>query len=367
MDSHSKEIRWGILGTGAIAAHFAEGLASVPGATLQAIGSRARASADAFARAHGARRAYGSYEELARDPEVDVVYVATPNSAHRDNAILCIEAGKAVLCEKPFTVDAAEARQVVELARARDVFCMEGMWMRFVPLVRELSVLLRGGTIGDVRMITASLGMPFAFDAAHRVFDPLLGGGALLDLGVYPVSFAFYLLGRPTRVSSHAVLGATGVDEQATILLDFPEGRQAALTTSLRNTTSNDATVMGTDGMIRVAGPLYRPESLTVHRSSPAGGTHPVRSGIVARAGRLARLRQNPLVRDVRSLVARARAKTVTRRVLGNGYAHEAEEVMRCLRAGDRESPVMPLDETLAIMETMDAIRLDWSRAASRA
>ena len=119
--------------------------------------------------------------------------------------------------------------------------------------------------------------------------------------------------------------------------------------------------------MIRVAGPLYRPESLTVHRSSPAGGTHPVRSGIVARAGRLARLRQNPLVRDVRSLVARARAKTVTRRVLGNGYAHEAEEVMRCLRAGDRESPVMPLDETLAIMETMDAIRLDWSRAASRA
>src|SRR5258706_11466720 len=205
-------IKWGILGTGAIAAQFAEALAGVAEARLHAIASRSREGAEAFARDYGVPRAYASYEELVRDPDVEVVYIATPNSAHAANAILALENGKAVLCEKPFTVDAAEAKKVIEVARQKKLFCMEGMWMRFVPAVRELVSLIRSGAIGDARMLTAGLGFPFIYDPAHRVFDPRLGGGAMLDLGVYPLSLAFHLFGRPTSFVTQAVLGETRVD-----------------------------------------------------------------------------------------------------------------------------------------------------------
>jgi predicted dehydrogenase len=352
-----KLARWGILGTGAIAGKFAEALGGVPGAQLHAVGSRSREGADAFARAFGVPRPYASYEELVRDPEVDVIYVATPNTAHKDHSVLALEHGKAVLCEKPFTIDAAEARVVVETARRTGRFCMEGMWTRFTPLVRELVSTVRGGAIGDVRMVTASLGFPFVFDAKHRVFDPALGGGAMLDLGVYALSFVFHLLGLPIGMETQAVLGATGVDEQATALFTFPGGRQASIATSLRSRLGNDAAIFGTEGMIRVHEPLYCPESATIVRapSSPPARAQP------PRRTRFAAARENPVLRDLYGRLQRARAETaITRRHLGNGYAHEAIEVMRCLEAGERESPLMPLDESLAIMETVDALASRW-------
>jgi predicted dehydrogenase len=351
------KIRWGILGTGSIAGKFAEALGGVPQGELRAVGSRSREGADAFARAFGVPRAYASYEELVRDPEVDVVYVATPNTAHKDHAVLALEHGKAVLCEKPFTIDAAEARVVIETARRTGRFCMEGMWTRFTPLVRELVSTVRSGAIGDVRMVTASLGFPFAFDAKHRVFDPALGGGAMLDLGVYALSFVFHLLGLPTGMETQAVLGATGVDEQATALFTFPGGRQASIATSLRSRLGNDAAIFGTEGMIRVHEPLYCPESATIVRapSTPPVGAQP------PRRTRFAAARENPVLRDLYGRLTRARSETaITRRRLGNGYAHEAIEVMRCLEAGERESPLMPLDESLAIMETIDALASRW-------
>ncbi|QRO01338.1 Gfo/Idh/MocA family oxidoreductase [Archangium violaceum] len=356
-------IRWGILGTGWIAGLFARGLRELPDARLVAVGSRSRQSADAFAREHGATRAHASYEELVRDAEVDVVYVATTNNAHRDNCLLALEHGKPVLCEKPFTLDAAEASAVVEAARARGLFCMEGMWMHCVPVMRELESLVRAGAIGDVRMLTAQLGFPVEFDARHRLFDLALGGGALLDLGVYPLALALRLMGSPTRISSQAVLGKTGVDEQCTILLEFPEGRQAAITTSIRNRTPNDATLMGTDGMIHLHEPIYRPETLSLVRAARQGGARTASRvrGYAERLG-LERLAQHPRVRDVRELLQLARTQRVTRRVLGNGYAHEALEVMRCLREGLKESPLMPLDESLELMRTVDAIRREWAR-----
>ena len=350
-------IRWGIFGTGSVAANFAEGLRVLPDAELFAVGSRTQAAADGFARRHRAAHAYGSYERLARDPRVDVVYIATPNVAHKEHALLCFEHGKAVVCEKPFAMNAAETKEIIAAKEAGGLFCMEAMWMRFIPAVRELSRLVRDGAIGDVRMVSAHLGMAFHFNPEHRVFAKSLGGGALLDLGVYPLSLAFLMLGRPTRIATQAVHGATGVDEQATILLEFPAGRQAVISTSLRHRTSNDATIMGTDGMIHLHEPLYRPESLTVVKTSKLGSPSAPRSGVFGR------LKELPIARRAWDYYTRSKRKTVSLPVLGNGYAHEAIEAMRCLRAGETESPMMRLDETLAIMQTMDAIRDLWERA----
>jgi predicted dehydrogenase len=358
-----KTTRWGILGTGSIAGKFAEALGEIPDARLAAVGSRSREGADAFARAFGVPRAHASYEDLVRDPEIDVVYVATPNTSHRDHAVLALENGKAVLCEKPFTVNAAEARAVVQAARRAGRFCMEGMWMRFVPLVRELVELVRGGAIGDLRTVTASLGFPYVFEPGHRVFNPALGGGAMLDLGVYALSFAFHLLGLPTSMETQAVLGATGVDEQASVLLRFQGDRQATIGTSLRTRLGNDAALFGTQGMIRVREPLYCPESATLVRapqSPPLGPQAPRRT-------RFAAARHNPLVRDLYARLSRARSETsITRRPTGNGYAHEAIEVMRCLEAGERESPIMSLDESVAIMDTLDALAAQWRAGPAR-
>lgn len=359
--------RWGILGTGGIAAAFAEALSGLEHAELTAVGSRSAQKAETFARRFGAKRAHASYEALARDAEIDVVYVATPNSAHMANCVLLLEHGKHVLCEKPFTLNAGEARTVIETARRAGLFCMEGMWMRFTPLVREVKRRVQDGAIGDLRMVQASLGFAARFDPTHRVFDPALGGGALLDLGVYPLSFVHHLLGRPTALSAYARLGQTGVDEQAMALLQFPEGRQACIATSLRFFMSNDATLFGTHGIIRIEAPIYCPETATITRTGQpaeiAGGRGGLVQGAKAllRRPELAALRASPLVRDLRTRVQRLRGeRTLTLRRQGNGFAHEALEVMRCLAAGERESPIMPLDETLSIMETMDALHAQW-------
>ena len=360
-----KRVRWGIFGTGAVAASFAEDL-RVAGRSdpleLAAVASRSREKAEAFARTFGARRAYGGYEQLAADPGVDVVYVATPSSSHAAHAILALERGKAVLCEKPFTVDAGQARQVIDAARQAGVFCMEGMWMRFTPLVRELVRVVRGGSIGEPRMVNANLGFPFERDPAHRLFDPAMGGGALLDLGVYALSFAFQFLGRPTGIETQAVLGPTGVDEQVAVLLTFAGERQAIITASLRTRTSNDAVILGEAGMIRVHEPLYCPEAATIVRTHEHSGV----SGGGSRSAMRSAIKRNALLREAYARITRARSeRTIVQRRLGNGYAHEAIEVMRCLREGATQSPVMPLDESLAIVQTMDAIRARWSAPGS--
>lgn len=355
-------VRWGIAGTGAIASLFAEGLADSPGAQLVAVASRAPGRADAFAARTGARRAHGSYDALANDPEVDIVYVATPNSDHCARASMMLEGGKAVLCEKPFALDADEARKVVALAERKGIFCMEAMWMRFMPAVRELASRIRDGALGDARAATIELGHPIAFDPAHRVFDPALGGGALLDLGVYAVSLAHLLFGPPTTVKSQVTLAPSGVDDHVTALLGHAGGRQSTLGASLRTRLTNGASVAGTAGWARLHEPLYRPDAITImaaHAATPGRGASD--SGVVAMARRSAMLRT--AVSELRSLVPpslRVRGRTIRRRYRGNGYCHEAIEAMRCLLAGQTESPLMPLSETLQVMETLDAIRRGW-------
>ncbi|HNP73172.1 MAG TPA: Gfo/Idh/MocA family oxidoreductase [Kouleothrix sp.] len=316
-------IRWGILGTGNIAAQFARGLAELDDATLVAVGSRTPEAAAAFGQRFGAARAHGSYAALANDPDVDAIYVATPHPFHKDNTLLCLSAGKAVLCEKPFAINAGEAAEMIASARARGVFLMEAMWTRFLPHMVRLRELLAAGVIGEVRMLQADFGFRTGFDPRGRLFDPALGGGALLDVGIYPASLASMVFGAPERIAGMAHLGATGVDEQSAMIFGYAGGQLALLSQATRTNTPHEALLLGTAGRIRVHGSWWKAASMTL------------------------------------SLDGQPDERIDTPSV-GNGYNYEAAEVGRCLRAGLAESATMPLDETLAIMRTLDEVRAQW-------
>ena len=354
-------MRWGILGTGAMALAFGRALQSLPDARLVAVGSRSKESAEGCASRLGGVRAHGSYEALLADPEVDVVYVATVNTTHHDLCLRALDAGKPVLCEKPFALNAAEGRAIVERARHAKLFCMEAMWTRFLPAVTRLKELVESNEVGESRLLSASLGFPYLDDPTGRLFNPSLGGGALLDLGVYPVSLAHHLFGPPEQVIGHASLTATDVDAIDAITLVHAGGRISTLTASLTVAMPNEAVVMGTRGRIIMHGPLYRPDRLTIHRQepiTPAGGG--------AGGGKLAKVKEIAAVRAVaarvKPVLARLKGQTRHARVpyQGNGYPHQAREVMRYLLAGLLESPTMPLDESVAILETMDELRRQW-------
>ena len=318
-----RKFRWGILGTGAIASQFVRGLRSVPEAEVLAVGSRSEASAAKFADTREILRRHASYHALASDPDVDVVYIATPHPFHAENATLCLEAGKAVLCEKPFCVNAAEAERVVRLAREKGLFIMEGMWTRFFPLMGEVRRLVSEGALGEVRMLNVDFGFRADPNPASRLFAPGLGGGALLDVGVYCVSFASMVLGRPSGSVGIPHLGETGVDEQTSVVLEHAGGRLANLSIGIRTTTPQEATIMGTEGYVRIHAPWWRPKSMTISR---------------------------PGTED----------EYIEAPLSGNGFNYEAAEVMRCLEAGKTESEIMPLDETVSVMRTMDSIRAAW-------
>jgi predicted dehydrogenase len=256
-----RPIRWGILGTGAIARKFAADLLRLPGAELAAVGSRTTEAAERFGAEFAIPRRHGSYAGLAADPEVDVVYVATTNQLHREEALLCLDHGKAVLCEKPFALNLAEAEAMAARARHRGLFLMEAMWTRFFPAIGRLEELLQEGAIGELRQLDARFGFRAPAEPHGRLFDPALGGGALLDVGVYPVALAQLLFGRePARIAALAHHGPTGVDEQAGILCLYDRGELATLACAIRTQARNEAALYGTSGMIRLPDPFWRPE-----------------------------------------------------------------------------------------------------------
>jgi predicted dehydrogenase len=359
-----RPIGWGILGTGNIATQFAAGFRHVPDARLLAVASRTRSKADEFANTYAVPRAYGSYEDLVADKDVDVVYIATPNHLHKDHCLVALEAGKAVLCEKPFAMDAREAQEVVNLARRKQLFCMEAMWMRFLPAMRRLRALLDDRVIGDIRLVRADFAIPKPFAENSRFFNPQMGGGAMLNYGIYLVSFAFVVLGKPCDVDCQATIGATEVDEQSVALLRYPSGALAALTANIRNYLPCAATIVGSHGQIEVHPPLFRPERFTVSLFADAPLPSRPKRRWVDRFNRL------PLAAALSSKFEGVRERLSRRRrkyrdpLAGNGFNYEAAEVTRCLLANDLESPIMPLDETLAILETMDAIRARMPSAA---
>jgi predicted dehydrogenase len=321
--------RWGILGTGGIARAFATDLAGLPDARLVAVGSRtidaARAFAAAFEPSFPGVRAHDSWADLVGDDQVDAVYVATPHPWHAEGALLAIAAGRHVLVEKPFTMDADQARQVVTAARAAGVTCLEAMWTRFLPHTLRLRELVAAGAIGAPVTVSADHGQWFAQDPEHRLFAPKLGGGALLDLGIYPVSWASMLLGRPSSVRAVASPAFTGVDAQTSILLGHPNGAQAVLTCTLASATPRRAFVAGTEGVIEVDPVFYAPTGFTLTR----------RDGRTDRFDSPADLGEGP----------------------GKGLRFEAAELALRARRGEPESPHLPLDETVSIMETMDEVR----------
>ncbi|MFJ5223751.1 Gfo/Idh/MocA family protein [Streptomyces sp. NPDC088400] len=318
--AQDRPVRWGVLATGAIAAAFTADVRELADAEVVAVASRTEASANEFASRFGIPRAYGDWAGLLADDEVDVVYVATPHSAHRPAAGLALAAGKPVLCEKAFTLDAGEAGELVSLARERGLFLMEAMWMYCNPVIRRLVELVRDGAIGDIRTVQADFGLQGPFAPDHRLRDPALGGGALLDLGVYPVSFAQLLLGEPDRVQADALLSPEGVDLNTGMLLGWDAGATALLTCSVTAGTAATATVTGTTGRIEVPSGFFGTERFVLHRE----GAEPEEFTT-----------EGPL----------------------HGLQYEAAEVMRCLRAGETESALVPLDGTLAVMRTLDAVR----------
>ncbi|HAJ35529.1 MAG TPA: dehydrogenase [Chloroflexi bacterium] len=312
--------RWGILGPGNIAAKFAAGVAALDDQEVIAVGSRTQASADRFADRFDILRRHVGYEALVADPNVDAIYVATPHSFHHEHTLLALRHGKHVLCEKPFAINAAQAQEMVDAARRQQLFLMEAMWSRFLPIIAETRRLIADGAIGRVQMVQADFGFRASFNPASRLFDPALGGGALLDVGVYPISLAMMLLGHPKRIVAIAALGPTGIDENTGILLGFPGGEVAVLATTVRATTPQEATILGDNGSIRIHSPWWVGNTLTLHRAG-------------------------------------AEPEEIVRPYLANGYSHEAHEVATCVRAGKCESDVMPLDETVRIMAVMDEIR----------
>jgi predicted dehydrogenase len=322
----SRPVRWGILATGGIADTFCRDLALLPDARIAAVGSRRQVSADAFAARHGADRAHGSYAALLADPGVDVVYVATPHPFHLDAVLAALDAGKAVLCEKPLGMRAAESERMVTAARDRGLFLMEAMWMRCTPNVRRLRALLDDGRVGEVRNVRADLGFTLPTDPDLRWQEPALGASTLLDVGVYPLTFVTMLLGEPRTLTGQAVLTPRGVDDAAALVLTYDSGAIATVTCAQNALTDSTATVAGDRARIEVAAPVMAPPSLRIVAADEGAGEG---------------------VRD----------EVVAEPMIGVGMAHEAVEVQRCLRAGLLESPLVPQDQTLLVARLLDRAR----------
>jgi predicted dehydrogenase len=350
-------VRFGVVGTGTMARRFAAALMHAEGAALAAVASRSSERAARFAaRCGGAfAHAHGSYEALLADDTVDVVYVATPHHRHRDDCLAAIAARKAVLCEKPFARDAAEAREVIAAARRQRVFCMEAMWTRFVPAYRRMIELVARGELGDPRLLVADFSVPVEHDPANRFFNRDLGGGALLDRGVYVVAMAHDLFGPPVEIQSMVVPAATGVDAQAAAVLRHAGGRLAVLTVSLSVYAGNEAVLAGTRGRLRLLEPLACPPALATRGAPVVTASEP--DGDASLTRRLKALaRRSALLRRAYALVGGG-ARRIDLPPTGNGYVHEIDEVVRCIRAGRTESGIMPLDHSYAVLETLDAIR----------
>ena len=311
--------RWGVVGTGRIAGRFADAMADVADGTIVAVASREIQRADAYADRYGVPKRSAGRDDLLADPDVDVVYVATPHAMHEADTVAALDAGKHVLCEKAFALDARAARRMVDAARHADRFLMEAMWSRFLPAYRLLDDLLAGDAIGTPRLVEADFGFRAPFDPANRLFAPALGGGALLDLGVYPVQLCARVLGLPDRVAAQAIVGSTGVDETVTVLSHHERDRLGVVKASTRVALSCTARISGTDGSIGLPAPMHRPQHLVLDR----GGSTEVLDAAFT----------------------------------GDGIRFEVGEVQRCLRAGRRESPIMPLDESVALMEVLDNVR----------
>lgn len=319
-----KVIKWGIIGTGTISTTFATALNSMENTKLVGVASRSLSKAKDFAEKFQLEKAFGSYEDIVKDADIDVIYIGTPHTEHKTNAELCIKNGKAVLCEKPFTINVHESEYLISLAKEHKVFIMEAMWTKFLPTTIKVKQWIKEGRIGKVKHIRANTGYRASFDANSRLYSPDLGGGALLDVGIYPITYVVHMLDcLPDEVIGSAEFGITNVDEQNVIILKYKDGIIADLSSSVATELGHDAMIIGEKGKIVVPKFWYTEEAY--------------------------------LYNDKNELI-----ESFKQPHLKNGYEYEAYEVNNCLRESKLESDKLPLKDTLEIMRIMDNIRADW-------
>lgn len=320
-----RKIKWGILGPGRIAHSFAKGLKSLEDAEIVAVGSRDLEKSQEFAKKYSITNAYGSYQDLVNDKDVDIIYVATPHPFHKDCALLCLNAGKAVICEKPLTINAKESAELIACAKKNQVFLMEGMWTRFLPVTVKVMELISSGIIGDIKMIKADFGFCCGPDPSSRLLNPELGGGALLDVGVYVISYVSMLLGgeTPLSISSIANIGESKVDEEFSAIIGYDGGKIATVSGAIKTNIPQDVMILGTKGRIQIPN-FWHGNSVTVDLDNKDSQVY-----------------QLPFE--------------------ASGFNYEAAEAIRCIKTGKLESDIMPLSESLTIIKIMDTIREQWS------
>jgi predicted dehydrogenase len=315
-----KEVRWGILGCGWIAGKFAEALQKTPNSKLVAVAARETERAEAFAEKWNFDRSYGSYLDLVNDSEVDIIYVATPHSYHFAHTKLCLEAGKHVLCEKPFTINSAQLQVLIDIAKNRNLFLMEALWSKFLPGIIKAKELIAEGAIGDVISMDVDFGMNFPYDPEHRIYNPLLAGGALLDIGIYPLFLSLNLFGLPEILKAHSVLNEDKVDLTTSLITQSKSGIVCHLNSTTQANTPVKARIYGTSGSIEFDNWWFTPVSFTLKQDGKKDEI----------------LNFPPIV---------------------NGYEYEAIESVKCLLNGKTESEIMPFDFSIMLMEQMDEIR----------
>jgi len=316
-------IRWGILGCGRIAKKFASDLRLVNDAILVSVGSRSRENAEAFVKEFPCKNIHASYEALVNDPEVDVIYIATPHNFHHENTLLCLNHGKAVLCEKPFAVNGWQAKEMIALAKEKNIFLMEALWTKFLPHYNKMIDLLKSGTIGDVKSVLMRFGFKPAEPVPARLFDPALAGGTMLDIGIYNVFMVLNILGKPDKIDAVMTPGSTGIDEQCAVTFNYRSGALAQMFSSFASNIATEADIHGTNGRIKLTHRFYAPDTT---------------------------IEYYPAAIDSMEIIP------VTKEG-GLGYQYQARHVDECLRQGLTESPVMRFEDTLLLIETLDTIR----------
>ncbi len=314
------KLKWGIIGLGKIANKLASDLQLSPHAELYGVASRDVQKAKEFGLQHNASKYYGSYEELANDPEVEVVYIATPHVFHFENAMLCLKNGKHVLCEKPMGMNARQVKAMIAEAKARNLFLMEGIWTRFIPATEKLIELLNSNVIGEVLFIRADFGFTSTFNPEGRLYNKKLGGGSLLDIGIYPIYFSLLTLGMPTWIQATARMTDTGVDSYCGMLFDYANNAKAILDSTFEADTPTEAYIYGTKGHIKIHNRFHHPEKLSVYRNKE-------------------------LVEEIEM------------KYEGFGYLHEIEEVNRCVKNKMTESPKLTHQMSLDLVSVMDKVR----------
>ena len=314
-----KKYKWGIIGAGIIANQFAKGIAILPNAELYAISARSPERAKAFKEKYGFTKAFDSYEEMLADPELDIVYISTTNNMHYKHTMMSLEAGKAVLCEKPFASDLKQAKEMVDKAKEKKLFLMEALWSRFIPSMTEFKKQMEAGAIGQPIMLQCNFGFIMPFDPNHRNYDPELGGGSLPDIGIYPIFVSMYLFGKPTSIQVTSVPAPTGTDWTTAVVFKHQNKEISMLSSSFELVLDNEARIYGQEGYLKLHSMFHIPTKLSIKKYEGEETEIPVE-------------------------------------LVGNGYNYEAAEVMRCLDEGLLESPGMPLSFSLEQMEILDEV-----------